>query len=154
MTEFVYRRATVGDIEPLVDLRVQQQKQSHAEVHVDPNLAQIIRSYMVENLPSGKFIAFVALAGNHIVSTSGLVFIQLPPSSNNPSGLEAYIMNMYTLPDWRKRGLATKLFEMLLEYIRAEGITKVWLRATDMGKPIYRGFGFEESSTYMRRMLE
>src|SRR5215210_1745626 len=64
-------------------------------------VAEAFRQYLRRKLPSGEFLAWVAEAGGEIVATSGLVFFERPPNGTSPSGLEAYVMNMYTRPEWR-----------------------------------------------------
>ena len=38
----------------------------------------------------------------------GVSFFEVMPTYNNPSGTKAYIMNMYTKPEYRRKGIAYK----------------------------------------------
>lgn len=51
-------------------------------------------------------------------------------------------MNMYTRPEYRRRGIASLMLECLMKEIRSRGITKVTLEATDAGRPLYEKYGF------------
>lgn len=51
-------------------------------------------------------------------------------------------MNMYTAPDYRRQGIATKTLDLLVEAIKAKGIKHITLEATDMGRPLYEKYGF------------
>jgi GNAT superfamily N-acetyltransferase len=55
----------------------------------------------------------------------------------------AWIGMVLTLPEFRKRGLASRLMQRTLEFAASRGVRKVALDATDMGFPLYRSFGFE-----------
>jgi GNAT superfamily N-acetyltransferase len=55
----------------------------------------------------------------------------------------AWIGMVLTLPEFRKRGLASRLMQRTLEFAASRGVRKVGLDATDMGFPLYRTFGFE-----------
>ena len=77
-----------------------------------------------------------------MIACGGLVFLQKPPSPGNHSGREAYIMNMYTAPEWRGRGLATRLFDALMGDAREAGAQLVRLHATEDGRALYERSGF------------
>jgi len=55
----------------------------------------------------------------------------------------AWIGMVLTLPEFRKRGLSSRLMERVLEFATSRAVGKVGLDATDMGFPLYRRFGFE-----------
>jgi len=81
------------------------------------------------------------------------VFHRRPPSFGNPSGVDAYIMNVYTVPEWRRRGVSTMLLEATLEYIRGTDATNAVLHATEMGRPVYEKLGFKPSEGVMTLKL-
>lgn len=64
------------------------------------------------------------------------------PTYHNPSGRKAYIMNMYTRPEYRRRGIAYHTLDLLVKEIRRRGILSISLEATDMGRPLYEKYGF------------
>lgn len=107
-----------------------------------PTLREATRQYLLEALPAGQFLAWVAEAAGKIVATSGLIFFQKPPSEQNLTGLEAYILNMYTLPAWRGQGLARRLLQVLLDAARARQAHRIWPYATPDGQPLYAKAGF------------
>lgn len=41
-----------------------------------------------------------------MVGTGGISFYQVMPTYHNISGKKAYIMNVYTQPDYRRKGIA------------------------------------------------
>src|SRR5262245_17401140 len=104
------RRATLDDLEALTRLRLAlfRDMDELRDEHETADLAEAVRHFLATDLPTGRFIAWVVLddAGTAI-GCGGLVFVQKPPSMGNYSGREAYVMNMYTLPEWRGRGIAT-----------------------------------------------
>jgi GNAT superfamily N-acetyltransferase len=152
------RRAVEGDIGDLVRLRLAMLAElneiddSEMEGTVAAN-----RRYFREKLPDGEFIAFLAEAEaeaeaeGEIVATSGLAFWERPPTSGSP-GIDGYIMNMYTVPEWRGRGIASALLERLVHCAQEAGARRVFLRAVSPeGRRIYQQLGFVGSDTYMER---
>ncbi|MCM1112761.1 MAG: GNAT family N-acetyltransferase [Muribaculum sp.] len=51
-------------------------------------------------------------------------------------------MNLYTKPEYRRRGIAYRTLELLVEEARERGIAQIALEATAMGRPLYEKFGF------------
>jgi GNAT superfamily N-acetyltransferase len=142
------RRAVEGDIEALVRLRLAMLAELN-ELVDHHAAAEANRRYFYEKLPIGEFIAFLAEAAGQVVATSGLVLWERPPTSRS-RGLDGYIMNMYTTPQWRGRGIATALIRRLIHCAQEAGAGRVFLRAVGpRGKRIYERLGFSPSDTYM-----
>lgn len=140
---FSIRRATVDDIEALVTLRLMLEREIDylaREELADVRVAT--QQYFLEALPSEGMLIWVAEAAGTIVATSGLIFFQKPPSAHNLSGKEAYILNMYTLPEWRGRGIASTLLRTMLAFIRQTNARRIWMYATPDGRPVYEKAGF------------
>ena len=74
---------------------------------------------------------------------------ELMPTYHNPSGNKAYIMNMYTNPEYRRLGIAYKTLDMLIRDTKSKGITAISLEATDMGRPLYEKYGFVKMNDEM-----
>jgi GNAT superfamily N-acetyltransferase len=149
------RLATVADTERLIELRVALLRESGdlaADADAGP-LGAALRDYLARALPTGEFLAWVAEVDGVIVAASGLNLLQRIPSPGNLSGRTAYVMNMYTVADWRGRGIATALFGEILAHVRRLGVERVWLRATADGRRIYRRFGFVDAVDDMELRL-
>lgn len=145
------RQAAVSDLETLVSLRMALLRESGLAAHDEHGLAlaQATREYFERAIPTGQFRVWIAEAGGQIVASSGLVFCERPPLVDNLSGIEAYVMNMYTLPEWRGRGIATALIAEMVRFAQQIGARRVFLHATPVGEPIYQKIGFVSQSNEM-----
>src|SRR4051794_2436412 len=121
MTDLDIRFATAGDVESLVSLRVAFLAEVSGADTADAALLAALRRYFAAAVPAGEFVAAVAEHDGRVVASSGMVYHRHPPSPGNLAGCEAYVMNMYTLPAWRGRGLATALLARLVDVARAGG---------------------------------
>jgi pyroglutamyl-peptidase len=150
------RRATVDDIEALVELRLALQKEIGAQYDESPQegAGEANRGYLEKSLPGGEFLAWVAEANGELVACSGLVIYSRMPGMHGLSSREAYVMNMYTQPKYRHKGIATALLDRTVQYTREAGARRVWLRATDMGRPVYEKYGFQPMESAMQLKLE
>lgn len=149
------RRATTVDIPKLAELRLEFLRETAAFFghEVSPALEKATREYIQASVPSGDFLAWLAEAEEQVIGTSGLVFFKRPPTPGSLAGLDAYILNMYTLPSWRGRGVATALLTETLEYVRTTPAKRALLRATDAGRPLYEKFGFAADDEFMSLTL-
>jgi GNAT superfamily N-acetyltransferase len=146
-----FRKAGPEDIDKLVRMRLEflQEVQPKEIWSESEELSANMKQYFSENMASGCFSAWIAVENGETVGTSGLYFYTLPPSYKNKSGKVAYIMNMYTKPEYRGRRIAPTLFGKLIEECKERGCKKISLHATAMGKPVYEKFGFQQAEGEM-----
>jgi len=151
-----YREATTSDIPELVRLRVEFLSDiQHDAVHRDAAaLREALLGYFTEGMKDNGYIAWLAVDDGTIVATSGLSFLVFPPSFRNPTGRVAYIMNMYTLPAYRRRGIGSALFEKMIDEARRRGYGKLSLHATEMGRSLYARYGFKDEKKEMVLRLQ
>ena len=71
------------------------------------------------------------------------------PSYHNPSGNTAFIMNIYTNPDYRRKGIAYKVLDLLVKDAKERGVENIILDSTLMGRPLYEKYGFVKINDYM-----
>ena len=106
----------------------------------------IVRPATVDDIP------YLAAFRRAMFASMGVVIQRMPPSPRNMDGRQAYIMNIYTLPEWRHHGMATAIMQAILDYLHGLGVPVATLHATDAGRPIYQRFGFAPTNE-MRLML-
>ena len=88
------------------------------------------------------FLAWIADLDGEPAASAAMMWFPHPPGPINPVGLEAYILNVYTRPEARRMGLARALMDRVVEEARAAGVRRIWLRASDDGRPLYEAMGF------------
>ena len=147
------RKATVSDIPELVKLRrLMFESMGCSDSNRLSKGDSEAEKYFFSSIPNNSFNGWVAVKAGVVISCIGVVFDQHPPGPNNFSGKIAYIMNLYTLSDYRRQGVARRLMQEVLEWIKKHRLTSVSLHATDMGKNLYEQLGFTKR-TEMRLKL-
>jgi len=91
--------------------------------------------------------------GDTVVAMSAISVYETPPTQRMKTGKMAYLSSMYTLPEYRKKGLATKLLDCAVKEAAARGCDKVHLSASQMGRPLYLKYGFKEAEYDMTLLL-
>ena len=153
-SEWTIRQATVDEIERLVNLRMAM---FDAMGLLDEGNRERIRvdcmAYFEATLPTEVFRVWIAVAldadksgikrDGELVGSIGLVVHSIPPGPSNRVGKEGYIMNLVTLPAWRRRGIARALLEHVLDVLRSEGVPAASLHASRDGRNLYENLGFK-----------
>lgn len=143
---FVYERATSKDMEELVKtriivLRAANKLSDDADMSV---VEQNSRAYYKYALETGEHIAYLVYDKDKFIGTGGVSFYQVLPTCHNPSGKKAYVMNLYTAPEYRRQGVAFHTLDLLVRAAESRGVSQIALEATDMGRPLYQKYGFVE----------
>ena len=139
----LFGEASKDDIEELVKLRIAYMIDDFGGV------SDYEKECMKKQLPDyfnrklgDELVAFVAKDGNRIVSVAYLHIIEMPSNSILLNGLYGEVLSVYTEPEYRGKGLCTKLIQNLVEYGKKRGLGRVDLSATKEGYPIYAKIGF------------
>jgi GNAT superfamily N-acetyltransferase len=148
------RLAVHGDIPVLVKLRKQQLiDEGLPTVSLQMDIDSELADYFASAISDGTFISWVMENDGEIIATSGVCFYALPPNYSNPSGKTAYITNMYTKPEYRRRGIAAELLDMVIEEAKKHGYKVIRLHTSEYGKSIYLKAGFVDTDGYMALRL-
>lgn len=139
-----YRKATLADIEELVQTRIAVLRAAN-KLSDDVDMSEVekqSREYYTHALASGDHAAYLVYDEEQFIGAGGVSFYQVMPTYHNPSGRKAYIMNMYTAPEYRRQGIALQTLDLLVKEAKARGIAQISLEATEAGRPLYEKYGF------------
>ena len=150
-----FAKASINDIDKIVSLRLALFKElgeisTYQEEHF---LETSTREYLQKAISNNEFISFLAEMDGEAVSTSGIVLFKRPPYLENLQGIEAYILNMYTVPKFRGNGLARRLLEYCIEECKKNGAKRIWLHASEDGMYLYKKMGFTTKDNEMELFL-
>lgn len=145
MKSINYFKADEKDIFTMVDYRLEfliefWGDQMNEQVNL---LKQQLTKYFEHAIKNKTHICWLAEAENKIVGIGGMTIREQPGNFKNPSGRSAYIMNMYTIPAYRRQGICTNLLNRLMQSAKEMGIDAFELHATKEGEPVYRKGGFQ-----------
>lgn len=75
------------------------------------------------------------------------------PYKENINGLEGYILNIYTSPQFRKCGYANQILDTIIEYSHKNNIRRLWLNYSEQGKCLHTEKGFTKKDNEMELFL-
>jgi GNAT superfamily N-acetyltransferase len=110
-------------------------------------------AYFDDAMPRGEFHGWLAVtAAGEAVGSGGAVIDRHPPGPNNLSGRMGYIMNVVTVPAYRRTGIARRVMQAILRWLEDQDVRRVTLHATEMGRPLYQELGFTAGNEMQLRM--
>ena len=138
-------KAGFADVDALTTLRLEYLIEDNGSLeHSD---AEMIRNnlpgYIREHLKKDLF-AYVIREDDTIVSCAFLLIVMKPMSPAFINGKTATILNVYTLPAYRRRGYARMLMNAMITDAKELNIDVIELKATADGYDLYRSVGFED----------
>lgn len=157
MTEGIeFRKAGPDDIEMLVEMRAEVLRDVFS-LPAGYDMSAIrseSRKYYMESLADGSHTACLAYDGHHVAGCGAICFYRVMPSVLNAGGLCAQIMNMYMRPEYRRRGVASRILRILVDEAAARGVERINLETTEAGREVYRRFGFTQQKDEMELVIK
>jgi ribosomal protein S18 acetylase RimI-like enzyme len=162
MDAFPIRAATLADLEIICHHRrrmFEDMGRGDAE-----SLARMIAAFALwvqPKLESGEYLAWLSeSADGAVVAGAGLWLMDWPPhllgahAGGTPGGRQprGNVLNVYTEPAFRGRGLARSLMLRLMEECRRRDVGAVVLHSSEQGRPLYESLGFAPTNE-MRLLL-
>jgi ribosomal protein S18 acetylase RimI-like enzyme len=153
--EYRVRIATVDDADVIAHHRIAMFRDMGV---LDERDAEPLRvaslAYLQRALPSGAYRGWLVEYDGAVVAGGGLIPQPgVPRPENIHGGDEAYLLNVYTDPAHRRRGLARRLMDDMLGWCRERGLARVVLHASEDGLALYTSLGFEPKRNEMRLVL-
>ncbi len=142
-----YRKATLGDMNELIELRKRQLVDEGIKPSIE--IDEELNNFFVNKLSDGSLIQWLVEENEEIIACGAVILYEFPPTYTNKSGKKAYITNMYTKENYRGQGIATSILKRLVAEVETLGVSKIWLGASKMGRPVYKKFGFQETDEWL-----
>jgi len=107
-------------------------------------LRKELTEYFTQALDEKRFFAFLAELKGEILSFGAMIIKKIPGDFNQSAYLEGDILNMYTVPFARRKGISATILQQLINEAKNRGISKISLHTSKDGEKLYRKFGFRE----------
>lgn len=151
----MFRIAKYEDIEEISRLRVMQQKEDWKELYPnkDEELYIETKNYLEEHLNNNIYF-FIEIIDNKIVATCGLQIIRYMPQCLG-SGIEGYMCDVFTLKEYRRRGIQTNLIKECIKFANENNVMKLKLSSDNPDAiRIYQRQGFEHDERVMKMEVD
>lgn len=137
------RKAKLSDIDMLVDNRLE----FVCSIRTIANKEEFrirTREYLQKHLEDDSLLSYIAVDDGKIIASCILCIYETLPIPSCLSGKTGLLLNVNTLKEYRRQGLAYCLLTKLIGEAKLLGVGKILLDYTDDGYPLYKKIGFEE----------
>lgn len=147
MAEIQFRMATLDDTATIIHHR----NAMFADMNVGTTQSRTqmdmnFDSWLRRELSNGHYLGWLACHADTVIAGAGLWLIDNAPSPDGFAGRLPYLLNVYTEPEYRKRGLARQLVTQVIDYCREHQYPKIRLHASIYGRPLYEQLGFVDNN--------
>jgi GNAT superfamily N-acetyltransferase len=112
-----------------------------------------VADYYAARFGKSDELSLVARMDGEPVGCGSIIFEARPPHVKSFSVLFGYILNVYVRPEFRRKGVATKIMQALHKEAKARGVKKIGLHASQAGAAVYAKLGYAVKESYMEMAL-
>jgi GNAT superfamily N-acetyltransferase len=153
----VVRRATLRDLDHLVKQRhAMHEEMRHRTRAEHEGGDSAYRKFIIEMTKKRRYVAFLAFESNNLADPIGGGAVWLREAQPRPARKQVlripYLLSVYTDPKHRGKGVASTVVKEAMHWARTNRYPSMTLHASEMGRKIYSGLGWRNTSE-MRVLL-
>lgn len=144
--------ADLKDINELVQMRIDYLTEDYGSLTEiqSEKIRNQLPVYYKNHLNKDLFVYVVR--SEKIISCSFLLVSEKPANPSFINGRTGTVLNVYTKPEFRRKGIAGKIMEFLIADAKKMKLDFIELKATDAGYNLYKSVGFEDSFSEYHNM--
>lgn len=110
-------------------------------------MVEVARPWLARALENGSYRHWLAVdRSGRVAGGGGVLLSPWPANPHDPCTERAVILNVYTEPEFRCRGVAQQVMNAILAWIKGYGLRGVNLHASDEGRHLYEKLGFKATN--------
>jgi GNAT superfamily N-acetyltransferase len=103
--------------------------------------------FAVMGLASGGLHSWLAeTESGEVVAGGAVLVVPWPANPRDRKQQRAFLLNVFTEPGFRRRGIARSVVQTMIDWCRDQGFGSIFLHASENGRPLYRAMGFQPTS--------
>lgn len=104
------------------------------------------RPFIEAGLENGSYRGWLVEIDGRIVAGGGIAIADFQPSPLDLNPRRAWVVNVYTEPAFRRRGLAERVLQAIVAWCREQKMKAVFLHASEAGQSLYERLGFRPTN--------
>ena len=146
------REITPADVETIARMRVQMLD----EVTDEPlpwQLEGSVRRFVWKHMQDNTCLGVVAEDEGKVIADAVIYLFETMPDEVNVRGLTAMLYNVYTLPEYRGRGIMAQMLPEVIRLAKEAGAVELKMTAEKKAIPLYERMGFHINDDAMKMVL-
>jgi GNAT superfamily N-acetyltransferase len=146
--EITIRHALPADLEIILhQRRAMFRDMGEGTVDELDRMVEVARPWLSKAFADETYHHWLALdASGEVAGGGGVLLCSWPANPKDSCTQRAVILNVYTEPQFRRRGVARKVMLAILTWIKARGFRSANLHSSREGRLLYEKLGFEATS--------
>lgn len=146
----IFRKSTPADLEVVLRHR----ERIFTEMGTPRSAADQAdsRNFFGDAMRNGLYHGWLAEEADSVVGGVGIILLRYQPGPSQKGEFRPFVVNVWTEPDNRRRGIGRQLMELAIEWSRTQGFTNLFLHATDDGRRLYEQLGFQATNEMKLRL--
>jgi len=141
------REGTVAGIPEIVRQRRRMcEDMNYTDAKALSTMEALTGDYLIKAIPEGSFRSWLACDDGRVIAGGAIVITPWPAHPYDLECRRATILNVYTEPEYRRRGIARQIMETMIAWCKQEGFARVSLHASEQGRHLYESLGFIDSN--------
>lgn len=150
------RKATDADIDALIKSRCRTMREVCSigeNYEFSAEFMESTREYFLRGNGTTVIATDNSVEPPKIAGNTTLCYTNLMPTFSHPGGKRAHLMNVHVEKEFRRKGIARRMIELLVDEAKERGVTEISLDATDDGRKLYEAMGWHKNSEAMVKDL-
>ena len=146
------REISPADVEIIARMRVQMLD----EVTDEPlpwQLEGSVRRFVWRHMQDRTCLGVVAEDEGRVIADAVIYLFETMPDEVNVRGLTAMLYNVYTLPEYRGRGIMAQMLPEVIRLAKEAGAVELKMTAEKKAIPLYERMGFHVNDDAMKMVL-
>jgi GNAT superfamily N-acetyltransferase len=144
MQGITIREGTLADIPTITRHRRRMcEDMNYSDAAALSTMVTVTADYLNKAIPDGSFRSWLACDNEHAVGGGAVVIVPWPAHAYDLECRRATILNVYTDPEYRRRGIARQVMQTMITWCKQEGFAGVTLHASEQGRHLYESLGFQ-----------
>ena len=146
------REISPADVEIIARMRVQMLD----EVTDEPlpwQLEGSVRRFVWKHMQDNTCLGVVAEDEGKVIADAIIYLFETMPDEVNIRGITAMLYNVYTLPEYRGRGIMAQMLPEVIRLAKEAGAVELKMTAEKKAIPLYERMGFHVNDDAMKMVL-
>ena len=148
----IIRKIIPADIESVVNMRMRMLDET-TDLSLPEGLDKQIRRFVRRHMEDGTCMGVLAEKEGQVIADAVIYIFETMPDELNIMGRTAMLYNVYTLPEYRDRGIMTQMLPEVIRLAREAGAAELKMTAAPKAIPLYERMGFRVNDDAMNMML-
>lgn len=150
------RKATDADIDALIKSRCRTMREVCSigeNYEFSAEFMEATKQYFLHGDGTTALAIDDSTGAPQTVGNATLCYTNMLPTFSHPGGKRAHLMNVHVEKEFRRKGIARRMIELLVDEAKERGVTEISLDATDDGRKLYEAIGWHKNSEAMVKDL-